>query len=182
MSTYGMLCFSADWRDPVIWSHYSDKHRGLCLGFEIPDEKCLKVKYVEKRLPFPATPTLADADVLHSTKFINWKYEQEIRVWAELNDSEQELYFAPFGEILRLVKVFAGARCSLSESKIVEALGPLAKETTLLKARAGFGKFEIVKDERDSENLRCEGSGPIAAIRGKPETDPLPSSAIQLQP
>jgi len=24
----GMVCFSADWRDPVIWAHYSDKHRG----------------------------------------------------------------------------------------------------------------------------------------------------------
>ena len=32
----GMGCFSADWHDPVIWAHYSDKHRGLCLGFEIP--------------------------------------------------------------------------------------------------------------------------------------------------
>jgi hypothetical protein len=36
-TTHGMLCFSADWRDPVIWAHYSDKHHGLCLGFEIPD-------------------------------------------------------------------------------------------------------------------------------------------------
>jgi hypothetical protein len=42
MRTHGILCFSADWRDPVIWAHYSDKHRGLCLGFEIPDEKCLR--------------------------------------------------------------------------------------------------------------------------------------------
>jgi hypothetical protein len=108
---------------------------------------------VENRLPFPATPTLADADVLHSTKFINWKYEQEIRVWAELNDSEQGLYFAPFDEMLRLVKVFAGARCSLSESTIAEAMGPLAKDTALLKARAGFGKFEIVKDERGFQKL-----------------------------
>jgi hypothetical protein len=60
----GILCFSADWRDPVIWAHYSDKHRGLCLGFEIPDEKRKQVKYVAKRLPFPATPTTGHADVL----------------------------------------------------------------------------------------------------------------------
>ena len=32
-----MLCFSAGWSDPVIWAHYSDKHRGLCLGFELID-------------------------------------------------------------------------------------------------------------------------------------------------
>ncbi len=77
----GILCFSADWRDPVIWAHYSDKHRGLCLGFEIPDEKCSRVRYVVSRLPFPARLALADAEKLHSTKYINWKYEQEIRVW-----------------------------------------------------------------------------------------------------
>jgi hypothetical protein len=26
---YGLLCFSAQWKDPVIWAHYSDKHRGF---------------------------------------------------------------------------------------------------------------------------------------------------------
>lgn len=149
---FGMLCFSADWRDPVIWAHYGDKHRGLCLGFEIPDEKCAKVEYVAKRLPFPATPTLADATTLHVTKYANWKYEQEIRVWAELNDREQGLYFAPFGEMLMLVNVIAGARCSLSENEIIEALGTLAKVASLTKARAGFREFEIVKDERGFQN------------------------------
>jgi hypothetical protein len=53
----GLLCFSADWKDPVIWAHYSDKHRGLCLGFEIPDEKCQRVRYVARRLTLPAKPT-----------------------------------------------------------------------------------------------------------------------------
>ena len=28
-SQRGLMCFSADWRDPVIWAHYSDKHKGL---------------------------------------------------------------------------------------------------------------------------------------------------------
>jgi hypothetical protein len=58
-----------------------------------------------------------------------------------LNDSEQGLYFAQFGEVLKLVKVIAGARCCLSESEIVEALGSLAGDTTLVKARAGFREF-----------------------------------------
>jgi hypothetical protein len=28
----GLLCFSGDWKGPVIWAHYSDKHRGLSLA------------------------------------------------------------------------------------------------------------------------------------------------------
>lgn len=29
---HGVLCFSADWKDPVIWAHYGDKHKGACLS------------------------------------------------------------------------------------------------------------------------------------------------------
>jgi len=144
----GILCFSADWIDPVIWAHYSDKHKGLCLGFEIPDEHCKKIKYVSQRLTLPACPTLADADALLFTKYINWRYEQEIRVWAALNEKEDGLYFSYFGEALRLIKVIAGARCTLLESEVAQALGPLTENVGVIRARAGFRKFEIVKDRR----------------------------------
>ncbi|HXM22427.1 MAG TPA: DUF2971 domain-containing protein [Terriglobales bacterium] len=150
----GILCFSADWKDPVIWAHYSDKHRGLCLGFEIPDEQCRRVKYVPKRLPFPAGPVLGDAETLLFTKFINWKYEQEIRVWAALNSKEDGLYFSYFGEAFRLVKVIAGARCTLLENEIAQALSPLAENVVVIQARAGFKEFEIVKDKRGFPKLK----------------------------
>jgi hypothetical protein len=167
----GPLCFSADWRDPVIWAHYSDKHKGLCLGFEIPDEVCHRVEYVARRLQLPPKPASADANALLFTKYENWKYEKEIRVWAALNESDGGLYFANFGEELRLVKVVAGARCSLSESEIIAALGALAKDVVLIRARAGFRKFEIVKDKRGFPrprdwSLRAAGRGPVASSPG----------------
>jgi hypothetical protein len=31
----GLLCFSQAWKNPVLWSHYADRHRGICLGFDI---------------------------------------------------------------------------------------------------------------------------------------------------
>src|SRR4051812_26787530 len=30
----GLLCFSSDWIDPVLWSHYGARHQGICLGFD----------------------------------------------------------------------------------------------------------------------------------------------------
>lgn len=48
--TLGILCFSKRWDDPVQWAHYADRHRGLCLGFEIPDKHLTKVNYVDKPL------------------------------------------------------------------------------------------------------------------------------------
>jgi hypothetical protein len=44
---YGIVCFSADWSNPVIWAHYSDKHRGVSLGFDIQDERTRPIKYVD---------------------------------------------------------------------------------------------------------------------------------------
>lgn len=32
----GVICFSSDGRSPVQWAHYANRHRGLCLGFEVP--------------------------------------------------------------------------------------------------------------------------------------------------
>jgi len=144
----GVMCFSASWRDPVIWAHYSDKHKGLCLGFEIPDNVARKVCYVNARLKLPDALVAEDADAWLYTKYDNWAYEEEIRCWTTLDTPSQGLYFMEFGPSLRLVEVIAGARCLLSKSKILEAAKPLEKEIKLIKARAGFHRFEIVEDQR----------------------------------
>lgn len=47
----GVLCFSKNWNDPVQWAHYADGHKGLCLGFDIPDHILAEVNYVDERLP-----------------------------------------------------------------------------------------------------------------------------------
>jgi hypothetical protein len=144
---HGILCFSADWRDPVIWAHYSDKHRGLCLGFEIPDEAGRTIQYVGDRLCLPERLKLDDATAWVYTKYQNWAYEQEIRCCTTLDEKVEGLYFMNFGDSLRLVRVIAGARCSLDENYILRALHPLS-DVELLKARPGFQRFEIVQQQR----------------------------------
>lgn len=146
-SNRGLLSLSATWRDPVLWAHYANKHKGLCLAFEVPDATCRAVAYEKHRLKLPATPVLSDAETLIFTKYANWQYEQELRIWVALNESDGGLYFADFGPALILKKVIAGARCTLPLHEIEDAIGPLAK-VQFVKARAGFTEFEIVKDQR----------------------------------
>jgi hypothetical protein len=147
----GLLCFSATWRDPVVWAHYSDKHKGICLGFEIPDGKSLyrRVRYEPKRLPFPKDLHVsADARDMLFIKYSNWAYEQEVRVWIQLPTADDGLYFCDFDDTIQLKEVIVGAKCTLSRSDITRALGTLAEHVTLIKARAGFTKFEVVRDKR----------------------------------
>lgn len=46
---YGLLCFSLDWQNPLLWSHYADRHRGLALGFDVNEQKLNPVSYVKDR-------------------------------------------------------------------------------------------------------------------------------------
>jgi hypothetical protein len=144
----GLMCFSAGWRDPVIWAHYSNKHKGMCLGFEIPENASQKVRYVNSRLKLSDSLEVDDADAWLYTKYENWAYEQEIRCWTTLDTPSQGMYFMEFAPSLKLVEVIAGARSILTKSKILEAIKPLGNEVKLIKARAGFQRFEIVEDRR----------------------------------
>jgi hypothetical protein len=59
-----------------------------------------------------------------------------------------------FDENLRLVEVIAGARCTLAQDDIREALKPL-QSVEMIKACAGFHKFEIVRPT-SREDLLCD--------------------------
>jgi Protein of unknown function (DUF2971) len=144
----------------VIWAHYSDKHRGLCLGFEIPEMKedpksdAGYVRYVQHLSPFPLNfddmPESEHDSFGRSalfTKHKDWAYEKEIRVWDHLENEDEGLYFVPFGESLRLAEVVIGQNCQVSKAQIVSALGPLAGEVKISKARAAYDRFEMVEDE-----------------------------------
>jgi len=144
---HGMLCFSSYWRDPVMWAHYSDKHRGVCLGFDIPDNAGRRVDYVSERLSLPELPALDHVTRWVYTKYENWAYEKEIRCCSTLEDKSDGLYFMEFSESLKLVEVIVGARCKLTRNEILEALRPL-DNVNLIKARPGFNRFEIVEDLR----------------------------------
>jgi DUF2971 family protein len=157
----GMLCFSASWSDPVIWAHYSDKHRGLCLGFKIPKVKgdpeideSRRVRYIRRPLKFPANfESLPDAkrfavvEKILFTKFVKWDYEKEIRIWAHLQHEENGLYYFEFDGKLQLVEVIIGAKCSLPRSAIERALGSLVSKIKIRKARAAYNGFKMTEDK-----------------------------------
>jgi hypothetical protein len=48
--TTGLLCFSTKWSNPLLWSHYADRHRGICLGFDVARELVQPVDYAKERI------------------------------------------------------------------------------------------------------------------------------------
>lgn len=68
----GILCFSKNWNNPVQWAHYADKHKGFCLGFDVPDEHPTKVTYRDTPLP--------------AEDFVARKKAQSDKIEAEMDD------------------------------------------------------------------------------------------------
>jgi hypothetical protein len=118
--SWGILCFSASYANPVQWAHYADAHRGICLGFEVPDDRLFKVEYVKSRAAYPefqaALKFGPERFLQHmlSRKYDQWAYEQEHRMLHEfpkkLNSSA--MHFVDFNAELELREVLLGARYS----------------------------------------------------------------------
>src|SRR3954469_14900898 len=120
---FGMLCFSLTWRNPLLWSHYADRHHGMALGFDVDEGLLKRVSYVEKR-PVLNEINIQVAHWLLFTKFRDWRYEKEARIFTRLNDRDpiSGLYFAAFGRKLILREVIVGALCGVTELSLRDAL------------------------------------------------------------
>jgi len=129
--TTAILCLSRNWDNLLLWSHYGDSHKGICLGFDISEGEPgpnfdTDVLYQPNLLQIRRLEDLPDvADRLARTKHESWRYEQEVRMFAGLNDpadvvGERKLYWIDFGPDLVLKEVIIGAQCSPTDSKKVE--------------------------------------------------------------
>ncbi|MFO1259669.1 MAG: DUF2971 domain-containing protein [Sphingomonadaceae bacterium] len=154
----GILCFSRSWHNPLLWSHYADKHRGICLGFELADDIANKVNYRRTRVPCDWIKFYADFDYrflimeqVLLTKFSHWRYENEIRAMVALDHSTERngLYFYDFGKDMPLTEVIVGSVSSLSRNDIDQALGQnIAVKRR--KARLAFRSFKVVEQRKAS--------------------------------
>jgi len=155
----GVICMSKGWESPLMWAHYADSHKGIVLGFDVPDEAFYKVCYVKKR------PTLRDmrlnilGDItpddmkrLIRTKAAGWAYEQEYRSYRALNDGVEikgEMhYFVPFSADMKLREVIVGSRYKGSRTEMVAAVNDPSVDVYM--ARGSFEKFKMVRQRQKS--------------------------------
>ena len=151
----GALCFSRSWSHPLIWSHYADKHRGICLGFDVHQDKAIPISYKTERLEFDIERQLSkdtrDEKLglkLLTTKFEGWKYEDEVRLIVSIENEttpEAGMHFFNFGPQLKLREVIVGARSTLTKEAVRQALLPEERSARLVKARLAFQTFTVIK-------------------------------------
>ena len=84
--TCGVICFSEDPRNILMWSHYGSFHKGICFQFLVTNDtarfaRALPVHY---RKDYPKHNWVKDSEnqLLEAvyTKFDDWSYEKEWRI------------------------------------------------------------------------------------------------------
>jgi hypothetical protein len=148
----GLLCFSEDWTDPVLWYQYGAKHTGICLGFDLAEGAARKINYQNDRLRDEDLQKKTDDEVLDLllyTKFQSWDYEREWRVPVGLTQAvgEGPLHFIQFRNDFKLAEVVLGAECTLSLTAIRKLLSIHHPQVASFGARLALKSFAIVPNE-----------------------------------
>ena len=155
----GLLCFSKRRDNPVQWSHYADGHKGICLGFDVPDDHVTKVEYtpirpvVDMRTLF-ASQSAGEQEINRwlNVKYDHWRYEQEWRSAFSLDMDTRDPdgnYYEEFGSDLRLAEVMVGVRSTLTRLDVTSLLGDLAESVGVSKARLSFKDSYRVVNQQD---------------------------------
>jgi hypothetical protein len=174
-----ICCFAGVHDDLLMWSHYADHHRGICLGFSVEEKdiydaasgntsgKFYRVSYPDDDM-IPSVRGGANNNeavtdfvtrVLCS-KSRHWRYEREVRMLSHPSWPDMMKYTTtgvsiefppPF-----LTHVYLGARIAQSDqNKVIKLLLNRPNSVKLFKAHRHPLKYELVFD-----HLAARGSIP----------------------
>jgi len=165
-----MSCFSKRYDSTLMWSHYADKHRGVCIEFERPDNFS-DVKYKSVREPFDLIGVtkrclaymLAGNEINYSdlhlinkisspllTKSEDWEYEQEVRCIftsftsleeLEMLDFDKYLYFMP----TMIRKVYLGVNMPEEDKTEIERICKKMK-IEVVNTKLSDDEYKIVSE------------------------------------
>ena len=156
-----MCCFSSVVDNPLLWSHYGDQHRGLCIGYTLsrnPELRLHEVLYDGDRMLLtsliadsflnndPKSQELLDRNVLLK-QAPSWSYECEWRLFS--NKGVQDL---PLG----LKEVTFGLRCpNFVVHKISKALESRENEVEFYEIFEILGRFDLRREPVNIDEMRA---------------------------
>lgn len=113
----GVLSFSATWRSALMWSHYADEHRGICIEYDTTDQAHPRLGVVSYKAPrairtsdlwlWKIRDDVEAKDRVIQTYFYakssEWRYERE---WRDVADKS-----GPMSVPYRMTGIHFGMRC-----------------------------------------------------------------------
>lgn len=171
---FGVLCFSKNRNNPLLWSHYANRHRGVALKFWVNDQIALPIKYSKERFKIDLDEikklkpdlTWKEAEGLWLTKFESWQYEEEIRIICKQSSciKMNNLLFHPLSNSsIFLLEIILGPLCKITVGDIKKIL-PIGNQIIVTKSRLSHQEFNIVEDEGFQKELLINTGNCIESI------------------
>ncbi len=148
MAKCGIFCLSSVPDNLLMWSHYADSHKGVCVGFKVNDDylfgcELTKVQYQDNYPELSTANDITSGWVSNylSTKSNDWCHEQEYRI----------VYHSPGTcsyprEDLNCVILGAKIEPEMKNA-VIDWIRPYAGQVQLFKARLHHSEFKIVFDK-----------------------------------
>lgn len=135
---YGISCFSLTCDEILLWSHYANNHKGICIEIDTDLDRSESVSWdvIKYRRNIPwikkKNSRSRSAKEILSTKIFKWDYEQEIRAFCEGKHQKHK--------VGRITKVILGVR---SDDALKALVSEFAKEIPVVEATLDFDTNKI---------------------------------------
>jgi hypothetical protein len=142
LKNYGICCFSERKDSIIMWSHYADSHKGVCIGFNTAELSFNEIDRIVYQSAFPEINWLRNLNQSFKnmilTKSIEWAYEKEIRIIEPIKGIK------PFKR-KALKEVILGAKCRTEDLFTIKSLLDISgyKHVDCKKAIQSNSKFEV---------------------------------------
>lgn len=160
MKNKGVLSLAQNWNCPLMWSHYADQHKGICIEYDTTDLEFASPKRVDYSgirdikasdlYGWKIENRVAPRDRVHESYFFRkarqWRYEKE---WRHVRDSNGE-----DGSPFLISAVYFGLRCDTSvESMIANLFVRADHEPRLYRIREDTKTFNLKRYEPGIDEL-----------------------------
>ena len=160
----GILSLAKRWNCPLMWSHYGDEHRGLCIEYDLKDhvfDNLKPVNYkasrsirVSQLIDWKVNRSRSAEESILSTYFLakapNWKYEKE---WREVDDKP-----GVKPSSARVSAVYFGLRCDTAIiSAIVKLHMRIEKPVKFYGVLVNENSFQLKRKVVDIKEILSTG-------------------------
>lgn len=151
-------CFCREYNEILMWSHYADKHKGLCIGFNL-DGLLETFKFIKSNVNYPdnfskvdycANPEKA-LEYFVSTKAKNWKYENEIRL--RTNKENIEFIDNPLKGITKISpksisEIYIGNKTELTDCELSDIISKYGNNgIKIRKMKLNKNEYSLIETE-----------------------------------
>ena len=148
VQNYGIFSMAQKNDNLLMWSHYADSHKGVCLEFDSRDTsnvfgEAIMVQYQKEypKVNVMALGNFRDTINAFGVKSADWKYEKEWRIIRAQVFGGRGIYkFEPD----QLVGVILGAKiCPRQEEKVLSWVAKYPRQLKVYRAKINSRKYKV---------------------------------------